>query len=105
MSVKESSNEVLHEFHHKVLIEMRRDLDLTNANIARKLSIWIQEGRVENYHCGENMVYLLKTGEKNRPVIIEVMRNPIMDPIHNTNIRRYIGDGVGNYTHYEPVTF
>ncbi len=105
VSVRHSDDSAVHEFHHKVVVEMKRDLEKVNTHIASKLSKWILENRVENYHCGENMVYILNTGANNRPVVIEVTRNPMMDAIHNANIRRHITGGIGNYTHYEPSTF
>jgi len=108
--VEDSGNSSIHEFHHKVMVEMKRDIDMINSRIASKLAEWISSGRVINYSCGEKMLYVLNTGSvelvdgrtlKNRQVIIEVIANPISDQIHHANIRRFITGGVGNYSHYE----
>jgi len=108
--VQDSNNLGIHEFHHKVMVEMKRDIDMINSRIASKLAEWISSGRVINYSCGEKMLYVLNTGSielvdgrslKNRQVIIEVIANPISDQIHQANARRYITGGVGNYSYHE----
>lgn len=101
--VQDTENLGFHEFHHKVLSEMRKNIELLNSKIAENLARWIEEGRVTNYTCNDTMVYLLHTGNvAKREVILEVLVNPIMDPVHNANIRRHITGGVGSYSHYEP---
>lgn len=67
----------VHEFHSKVIQELRSPSDQACKETAKLLSTWIAEGKANDYSCGSTMMYEIIGPTKS--VIIEVIENPVLD--------------------------
>lgn len=77
--VNKSSPPRVHEFHSKVIKELRSSSDELSREVAKLLSKWLIEGRVRDYSCGDTMMY--EVIHASRPVVIEISENPLLEEV------------------------